>query len=93
MGRLLDNDWKRSRTTSQSGERSSMITVTTVDRSRGSDSIAQVNASVWLMNSVIVFPRYGRGVGRVTSVTTTGDFLPYVGWHKRWLAQSTVCGS
>jgi hypothetical protein len=31
-----------------------MMTVTTVDRRRGSDSIAQVNASVWLMNSVMV---------------------------------------
>jgi hypothetical protein len=30
-----------------------MMTVTTVDRSRGSLSIDQVNASVWLMNSVI----------------------------------------
>jgi hypothetical protein len=31
-----------------------MITVTTVDRKRGSDSIAQVKASVWLMKSVIL---------------------------------------
>jgi hypothetical protein len=35
---------------------SSRITVTTVDRSRGSDSIDQVNASVFRMNSVIVSP-------------------------------------
>jgi hypothetical protein len=53
-----------------------MMTVTTVDRSRGSDSIAQVNASVWLMNSVIVVPRYDRGAAAVTVCAATGDFLP-----------------
>ena len=43
---VRDTISKRSRTTSQSGERSSRMTVTTVERNRGSDSIAQVNASV-----------------------------------------------
>jgi hypothetical protein len=47
-----------------------MITVTTVDRSRGSDSIAQVKASVWLMNSVIAPSNYDR------SDRPTSDFLP-----------------
>jgi len=42
----------RSHTSSQSGDFSSSRTVTTVDRSRGSLSIAQVNASVLRMNSV-----------------------------------------
>ena len=46
----------RSRTSSQSGDFSSSRTVTTVDRSRGSLSIAQVNASVLRMNSVICTP-------------------------------------
>jgi hypothetical protein len=65
-----------------------MMTVTTVDRSRGSDSIAQVNASVWLMNSVIVVPRYDRGAAAVTVCAATGDFLPCAdllsaGWQNR----------
>jgi len=46
-----------------------------VDRSRGSDSIAQVKASVWLMNSVTC-PRYGCAVVYVTTEAAIGDFLP-----------------
>ena len=48
----------RARTCSQSGIRSSINTVTIVDRSRGSVSIAHVNASVWRMNSAIVISCY-----------------------------------
>ena len=65
-----------------------MITVTTVDRSRGSDSIAQVKASVWLMNSVIVYLRYGCAVARVTFEMATGDFLPSAGWQNRGMPGS-----
>ncbi|MEI7913673.1 MAG: alpha/beta fold hydrolase [Mycobacteriaceae bacterium] len=37
--------------------------MTTVDRNRASDSIAQVKASLWLMNSVIAALRYDRDAG------------------------------
>ena len=43
--------------------------VTTVERSRASDSIAQVKASVWLMNSVIVV--HGTAVARPPSPLRT----------------------
>jgi hypothetical protein len=53
IGRLREMRSKRLRTTFKSGDRSSTITVTTADRSRGSLSIAQVNASLSRMNSAI----------------------------------------
>lgn len=84
IGSACDSAPKRSRTTSQSGERSSGITVTTVERSRASDSIAQVKASVWLMKSVIVTPRYDASAVVGTGSERSGDFVPTGNGVIRW---------
>jgi hypothetical protein len=64
----------RLRTSAQSGDRSSSKTVTTVDRSRGSLSIAHVNASVARINSAICAHKNKR--------TTDGEPIQPVDEHR-----------